>query len=845
MTITNDRSWGARTCRLTTARMMTDSIARGPRRCDPGSGRQVEIRTCGIMTARWAEMLGKVRLYVARSAVVSTVVLATLAATVALAPVGEAKAEGGPAITGVSPSCGPTQGGTTVLITGTGLEEPTAVMFGEEPALSFSYSSEMGAVAAVSPAHTPGTVAIRITTAEGATEVGQSCEFTFLAVPTVTGVTPTSGTTGGGTPVIISGTGLDRVTAVFFGDSPAAEFLYDPGTGTITAMTPAHAAGQVQIMVKSEGGTSADTPADDFTFVQPLPTIWYEQTDSRIRYTGAWYTFSTASASGGSYRRANSNSAYVTFFFVGERLDWITMKGTTTGVADVSVDGVRVATVDLSNPVAVYKQKVWSTEKLPHGLHRVCISRNPASPPGKYITVDAVAVVGTLVSPSRVEQTDGRLHYSGIWSVGTSSSYSGSSHRYASSSGASLTAEFEGDYFAWIATKGANYGIAKVTLDNAVTFWVDLYSPLTLYRQKVWETPPGLASGPHKVKIECTGTKRAASSGTRISVDAFEYLGTVTRALVPNRFEENDARIAYLGSWSGVSAGSASGGAYKRAGAADAGVSVVFSGTRLEWLATTGPLMGKADVSVDGGPPVTVDLNRSSTQYKQRVFSTDTLPNGVHRVEITWHEFNTGGAYVTVDAFDILGTLPYTVSLTSDEIRWAEQRLAALSYCPGPIDGIYDSRTRGAIIAFQKWEGLSRDGVLGSVVWARLQVASRPTPRSSGTTAWIEVDKTKQVLLYCKDNTVVRTLPVSTGTTADGGIVTPSGTFKVTRKTVETSPRYLPLYISNYPYSLLAIHGYPNVPTYPASHGCVRTHLWDQDEIYPLIPVGTRVYIYN
>ena len=87
---------------------------------------------------------------------------------------------------------------------------------------------------------------------------------------------------------------------------------------------------------------------------------------------------------------------------------------------------------------------------------------------------------------------------------------------------------------------------------------------------------------------------------------------------------------------------------------------------------------------------------------------------------------------------------------------------------------------------------------------------------------------------------MVWTLPVSTGS-ASVGIVTPVGTFKVTRKTLETNPRYLPLYIST---TLLAIHGYPSVPTYPASHGCVRTQTWDEDALYPLIPVGTYVYIY-
>jgi lipoprotein-anchoring transpeptidase ErfK/SrfK len=154
---------------------------------------------------------------------------------------------------------------------------------------------------------------------------------------------------------------------------------------------------------------------------------------------------------------------------------------------------------------------------------------------------------------------------------------------------------------------------------------------------------------------------------------------------------------------------------------------------------------------------------------------------------------------------------------------------------------VFDTKTKGAVIAFEKWEGLTRDGVVSATVLNRLVTASRPKPSKSGATnPWIEVNKSRQVLLYCKNGAVVWTIPVSTGS-ASVGIVTPSGTYYVHRKTLESSPRYLPLYIST---TLLAIHGYTNVPTYPASHGCVRTLYWDQDALYPLIAVGTYVYIY-
>jgi putative cell wall-binding protein len=174
------------------------------------------------------------------------------------------------------------------------------------------------------------------------------------------------------------------------------------------------------------------------------------------------------------------------------------------------------------------------------------------------------------------------------------------------------------------------------------------------------------------------------------------------------------------------------------------------------------------------------------------------------------------------------------------EVLWIEQRLTDLSYRPGPIDGVYDKRTYQAVLAFQKWEGLARDGVVGVNVWSRIVVAGRPTPSKGGSGTWLEVNKAKQVLLYVQDGLVLRTLPVSTGS-ASVGIVTPSRTYTIYAKSPKwDGPRYKPLYLRG----ILAIHGYPSVPPWPASHGCVRVPLWDMDEFYPLIPVGTKVYVY-
>jgi hypothetical protein len=361
--------------------------------------------------------------------------------------------------------------------------------------------------------------------------------------------------------------------------------------------------------------------------------------------------------------------------------------------------------------------------------------------------------------------------------------------------------------------------------------------PATAYKQKVWETE-GLSFGDHQVKI---WWDEGNPAGKYVSIDAFELTGTVTPAYTWRSYEQSDVRLLYRGIWGTISASGASGGSYRRANTASAALDFAFTGTWVDLIATTGPGMGKADVSVDGGPAVTVDFASDTKLYRQKVWSTGTpLAPGSHRIKISVSRSNPAGAYIDVDAIKILGKLAASATASAGKIMWVEQRLKELSYLPGVVDGVFDYKTRGAVIAFEKWERMSRDGVIGTAVMSRLQTATRPKPSKIGATnPWIEVNKAKQVLLFCKDGKVAITIPVSTGS-ASVGIVTPSGTYNVFIKTLEISPLYHPMAIT----WAIAIHGYPKVPTYPASHGCIRTQNWDQDVIYPLVDLGTKVYVY-
>jgi hypothetical protein len=121
-----------------------------------------------------------------------------------------------------------------------------------------------------------------------------------------------------------------------------------------------------------------------------------EQSDPRIHYSGTWSAIAQPLASWGSYGRSSTPGASATVHFRGTRLDWIAVQGLTTGMADVYLDGVKQATIDLAAPASAYQVNAWSTGTLPEGAHMVEIVRSPSSAPGTRLTLDALDVWGTL-----------------------------------------------------------------------------------------------------------------------------------------------------------------------------------------------------------------------------------------------------------------------------------------------------------------------------------------------------------------------------------------------------------------------------------------------------------------
>jgi N-acetylmuramoyl-L-alanine amidase len=179
---------------------------------------------------------------------------------------------------------------------------------------------------------------------------------------------------------------------------------------------------------------------------------------------------------------------------------------------------------------------------------------------------------------------------------------------------------------------------------------------------------------------------------------------------------------------------------------------------------------------------------------------------------------------------------PLRLGSTGPAVRALETHLGKLRYALRGVDGLYGRDTYEAILAFQKARGLSRTGSVTRDVWTRLRRASTPRPRLLAGTH-LEVDKSRQLLLDVHRGRVVRVVHVSTGATGN----TPVGTWRVYRKVPGWDwVLWYPLYFLRG----FAIHGYPFVPPYPASHGCVRLPMWIAPTIYAEHGYGTRVVVY-
>ncbi|TVR26462.1 MAG: murein L,D-transpeptidase [Ilumatobacter sp.] len=225
--------------------------------------------------------------------------------------------------------------------------------------------------------------------------------------------------------------------------------------------------------------------------------------------------------------------------------------------------------------------------------------------------------------------------------------------------------------------------------------------------------------------------------------------------------------------------------------------------------------------------------------------TTSTLPHNV----------------VMVDQLDppleVLGTS------SGSETARLQERLLELGFWVQSVDGNYGLTTRQAVMAFQKFLGLTTDGVVGPETAHYLtHLTERPRGRADAGTL-VEVDKSKQLLFFVIDGKTEWILNTSTGTEVPyerpnsndpaiierGSSVTPTGLFGVDRQRPEGwwEGDLGEIYRPKYFVGGVAVHGSNSIPNYPASHGCVRVSVPAMDWIWEneLMPMRSPVWVHG
>lgn len=175
-------------------------------------------------------------------------------------------------------------------------------------------------------------------------------------------------------------------------------------------------------------------------------------------------------------------------------------------------------------------------------------------------------------------------------------------------------------------------------------------------------------------------------------------------------------------------------------------------------------------------------------------------------------------------------------------VRRLENRLKALKYDPGVVDGKFGQDTAYAVWAFKKVHGLKVNATVGAAMWRALAHPRQVRKFVTGGAAnRVEIKLSRQLVVVYRDGKVRLITHTSTGAPSTR---TPTGNFRVERKI--KGWRHAPLgYLYNpvYFYRGYALHGSTSVPLYPASHGCARLPMHTADIMPKITPIGMRVYV--
>jgi beta-propeller repeat-containing protein len=285
-----------------------------------------------------------------------------------------------------------------------------------------------------------------------------------------------------------------------------------------------------------------------------------------------------------------------------------------------------------------------------------------------------VKISDTPAPPPDFNEDDGRVSYTGTWTVDEGPEHSGGRVVFSDEAGASATITFTGTGLQLIGRREESSGYANVTVGFMQWGSVDTYAS-PAQDQSLILSITGLTSETHTLTVTVSGGHNVRSLGNRVWIDGFNVIGAPEPEPTPSptpeptptpsptpaptmRIEDSNlVFVGYTGPWSlNVQTGHSAGTAMLSM-EAGARATVSFSGTGVRWIGLRDESSGVAAVHVDGVLVGNVDTYASPSQHQAMLFSIDGLSPGAHTLAIeatgTRNEAS-GGAWVWVDAFDVV-----------------------------------------------------------------------------------------------------------------------------------------------------------------------------------------------
>ncbi|NBD22946.1 S8 family serine peptidase [Paenibacillus glycinis] len=393
------------------------------------------------------------------------------------------------------------------------------------------------------------------------------------------------------------------------------------------------------------------------------PTGTYEDMDAAVGFSGSWTEQADAGYSGGTIKTIDAAGS-AKFSFTGSLIELTALKDDTMGIADVYVDGVKVASPSLYSKTPQAKQSIFK-QSLKFGYHTIEVAWTGKADPAVKRTVHAINVDSFIVGDgggafaSIAEESDAAFNFVGMWAWQSNANYSGGHAEVTESAGAYAEFTFTGTNAVLKAATTPSSGKVTVMVDDQpeTAKTIDLYSATAQYQVPVFDTG-ALSYGPHLIRIVNVHAKNEKSSGYGTNVDAV----VVTKPSGDDSlkiYQDMNPFVHYTGIWSMHLSTKNAGGSAKYSDAAGNSATLSFLGTKVSLLAQTGANRGMVDVYVDGvkvnADPV--DMYSPQFKYKVPVFVSDVLPYGSHDVKIV----NAGeknalstGYTISIDAFYVV-----------------------------------------------------------------------------------------------------------------------------------------------------------------------------------------------